>query len=270
MKTGICVGLTENPDEGFKKANELGFETCQLLCWNDTLMTDEIAQKVKEAVDKYHVEITAFWCGWYPPAVWDFYSGPLTLGIVPPTYRFARSNMLLKGADFAKKIGVQDVVTHAGFIPENPNDPDYNGFICQIRFIAGHLKNNGQYFLFETGQETPVTLLRAIEDSGMDNLGINLDPANLLLYGKGNPVDAISVFGKYIRGVHAKDGEYPTNGRYLGQEKPIGKGRVNFPALIAALKKAGYDGALTIENEMSGENHINEIIESKKFLESLI
>lgn len=270
MKLGIIIPLTAKVDEEFKKAKDMGFETCQLLCWNEAMMTDEYAEKVNCAVKEYGMVITAFWCGWQLPAVWDFYSGPLTLGIVPETYRFARMQMLLKGSDFAKKINVIDLVTHAGFIPENPNDPDYNGVLCSIRHIAAHCKKNEQYFLFETGQETPVTLLRAIEDSGVDNLGINLDPANLLLYGKANPVDAISVFGKYIRGVHAKDGEYPTNGRYLGEEKPVGKGRVNFPALIAELKKVGYDGTLTIENEINGPDQIKDIMESKKLLEELI
>ena len=77
---------------------------------------------------------------------------------------------------------------------------------------------------------------------GTDNLGINLDPANLILYGKGNPVDALDVFGKYVRDMHGKDGFYPTDGKNLGEEVPVGEGKVNFPALIAKLKELGYDG----------------------------
>jgi sugar phosphate isomerase/epimerase len=113
--------------------------------------------------------------------------------------------------------------------------------------------------LFESGQETPVVLLRAIEDIGLLNIGINLDPANLILYGKGNPVDALDVFGGYVRGVHAKDGCYPTSGRYLGEEMPIGQGKVDFPRLLAGLKKLGYTGALTIEREISGEQQVKDI-----------
>jgi sugar phosphate isomerase/epimerase len=269
MRLGIMVPLNETVDSEFKKAADMGFSTCQLLCWNEAFMTDEYSEKVKNAEKKYGVEITAFWCGWQMPAVWDFYSGPITLGIVPKAFRFARTQMLLRGSDFAKKIGVKDLVTHVGFIPENPNDPDYNEVLCSIKYIAEHCRKNDQHFLFETGQETPVTLLRVIQDLGMDNIGVNLDPANLLLYGRGNPVDSISVYGKYIRGVHAKDGEYPTDGRHLGEEKPIGEGRVNFPLLIAELKKVGYDGALTIENEIVGDQE-NTIIDSKRFLEKLI
>jgi sugar phosphate isomerase/epimerase len=104
----------------------------------------------------------------------------------------------------------------------------------------------------------------------LPNLGINLDPANLLMYGKANPVDALDVFGAYVCGVHAKDGEYPTNGRELGMEKPLGQGRVNFPALIDRLTALGYSGALTIEREISGEQQIADIRLGKTFLEGLI
>ena len=144
-------------------------------------------------------------------------------------------------------------------------------WLCQIakNCYASYCKKNGQYFLFETGQETPVTLLRTIEDVGTGNLGINIDPANLLMYGKANPTDALDVFGKYVRGVHGKDGEYPTNGRHLGAEKPMGEGRVNFPVFIAKLKEIGYDGAITIEREIEGEEQIRDIINAKALLEGI-
>jgi L-ribulose-5-phosphate 3-epimerase len=129
---------------------------------------------------------------------------------------------------------------------------------------------NGQAFWFETGQETPITLLRAIQDVGMDNLGINLDPANLLAYGKGNPVDALDILGPYVKGVHAKDGEYPTDPRELGAEKPLGEGRVDFPTLIAKLKALGYTGALTIEREITGPQQIADIKAGKVYLESIL
>ncbi len=132
------------------------------------------------------------------------------------------------------------------------------------------MKSNGQYLLFETGQETPVALRRVIEAVGTGNLGINLDSANLILYGKANPVDALDVFGKFVRGVHAKDGLYPTDGQNLGEEVPIGQGKVDFPALIDRLKELGYSGALTIEREISGPEQIKDILEAKAFLEKLI
>jgi sugar phosphate isomerase/epimerase len=177
---------------------------------------------------------------------------------------------LKRGSDFAVKIGVDQVATHAGFIPENPYDPNYAGVIAALRDVAAHCRRNNQRFLFETGQETPVTLRRVIEDIGIDGVGINLDPANLLLYGKANPVDALDVFGEFVMDVHAKDGEYPVSGRSLGEEKALGQGRVNFPALIAKLKKLGYDGPLTIEREISGERQKKDILAAAELLKSLI
>lgn len=270
MKLGVMAFLDDNVEIRFSDVSKLGFDTCQLVCWNDTYYTDDMAKKVIRASRESGVEITAFWCGWPGPAVWNFIEGPLTLGLVPPEYRFIRMEVLKKGSEFAKKINVSQLATHVGFIPEDPNDRNYKGLLATLRVIVAKCKENGQKFLFETGQETPVTLKRAIEELGFDNVGINLDPANLLLYGKANPIDALDIFGQYVCGVHAKDGEYPTNGMRLGEEKPLGEGRVNFPALIEKLKKLGYDGAITIEREISGEQQIADILKAKKILERLI
>ena len=147
---------------------------------------------------------------------------------------------------------------------------EFNDVVSAIKIVAEHCKENDQYLLFETGQETPVTLRRTIETVGTGNLGINLDPANLILYGKANPVDALDVFGEFVMGIHAKDGNYPTNGHDLGEEMPLGQGKVNFPALVKKLKEVGYDGALTIEREISGEQQIKDIMMAKELLEALI
>jgi L-ribulose-5-phosphate 3-epimerase len=270
MKLGVIVTLNAKLDDELKKLNELEIPTCQLNCWDESQFTPQMAELVKKVCRERSIEITALWCGWGGPAVWNFIDGPNTLGLVPVAYRFERMKTLMKGADFAQSIGVKDVITHVGFLPENASDAEYTSVISALRSVAGYFRKQGRNFLFETGQETPVTLLRAIEDIGLDNLGINLDPANLILYGKGNPVDALDVFGKYVLGVHAKDGVYPTTGHYLGEEKPLGQGKVNFPALVARLKVLGYEGALTIEREISGEEQLKDIRLAKEILSGLI
>lgn len=269
MRVGVLTSVNGNVEENIKKVKELGLDNCQLKCWNENFLTDEYAEKTAAALKEYGVDATGFWCGWQKPAVWNFYDGPLTLGIVPRDYRYNRVGMLLKGAKFAAKLGITDVITHAGFIPENPCTTEYHEVVACVRYIATNLLARGQYFLFETGQETPITLLRLIEDVGTGNLGINLDPANLLMYGKANPVDSLRVFGKYVRGIHGKDGEYPTNGKSLGRERPMGEGLVNYPLFIKRLKEIGYDGAITIEREISGEKQIEDILMAKGILEKL-
>jgi sugar phosphate isomerase/epimerase len=229
-----------------------------------------MAQRLIAASQQYQVEVTTLWTGMPGPAVWNFIEGPNTIGLVPPQYRVQRVAALKAGADFAVRVGVSSITTHVGFIPENPSDPLYPGVIEALKDVVTYCKQRNLTFCFETGQETPVTLLRVIEDLGGENLGINLDPANLLLYGKANPVDALDVIGAYVRGVHAKDGEYPTNGRYLGEEKPLGAGRVNFPVLVPKLKSLGFAGALTIEREISGPKQIEDIKHAIQLLTPLL
>ncbi len=178
--------------------------------------------------------------------------GPATIGLVPPQYRAQRLAELKRSADFASLLGVKNIVSHIGFLPVNPKDPDYTGAVKALTELADHCAQHGIFFCFETGQETPVVLRRCMEDIGRDNLGVNLDPANLLMYGNANPIDALDLLGPFVRDVHAKDGDYPTNGRELGPEKVLGEGRVSFPVLIPKLKSFGYAGSLTIEREVSG------------------
>lgn len=278
MQIGTIVNINtaealEVLEQKLAALHEQKFETCQLNTSSlarPELWTEDNAEKIKALLKKYKITPSSMWCGWQGPRVWDFYEGPLTLGLVPVEYRQMRVQNLCNGADFAKKLGITDIVTHMGFIPENPNDPDFGGFCVAARTVAEHLKKNGQYLLFETGQETPVTLLRCFERIGTDNLGINLDTANLILYGKANPVDALDVFGKYVRNLHAKDGLYPINGHDLGREVKIGQGKVDFVALFQKLKELGYDSHVTIEREITGDQQMKDILEAREYLENII
>lgn len=270
MKIGVLFRLENDIDAEMSKVASLGLHSCQITCWDMALMTPEKADEVKRASARHGVEVSTFWCGYRGERIWNFIDGPRTLGIVPEELRAARTEDLIKGSDFACMLGVNQMATHAGFLPECPSDPQYPGVLDSLRAIATRCRENGQYFLFETGQETPTTILRVIEDVGTGNLGVNLDPANLLMYGKANPVDALRIIGRYVRDVHAKDGEYPTCGRELGVEKPLGEGSVNFPALIKGLKECGYDGAITIEREISGEKQLADIKRAIEILSALI
>ena len=276
MRIGVMVELFQDTDvDGkFAELRSMGMESCQLVCWDQKLMNENTADKVIAAVNRHKVDITAFWCGWEGPRVWDFYDGQLTLGLVPEAFRFERMKMLEKGIDFAAMIHVRDVATHVGYMPENPYDPNYQGVLTCLKTLVKQCKKNQQNFLFETGQETPVTLKRAIQDiekeTGKGNVGINLDPANLIMYGKANPVDALEVFGEYVMGIHGKDGKYPTDGHMLGEEVPLGEGKVNYPAFVAKLKEIGYAGDITIEREISGEEQKRDILMAKSLLDQLI
>lgn len=266
MELGVMIRLGEHTEQKLAQLQKMGFHACQLSCWSPAMYTEQTAAHVKAMLQKYDVHISTLWCGWSGPAVWNFYQGQTTLGLVPEQYRAQRERELLLGSDFGAWLGVGQIATHAGFLPEDPNSPTYAAVVASLQRIVARCKQNGQYFLFETGQETPVTLLRTMQDIGMDNVGVNLDPANLIMYGKANPVDALRTIGSYVRDVHAKDGCYPTDGRELGRETPLGEGRVDFPALIAGLRALGYDGHITIEREISGQQQIEDILKAKNLL----
>lgn len=269
LRIGVIVSLGKDPAESIRSVRELGLGCCQVNCWNTDLYTADNLARLKSACNEYEVEITSFWTGYPGKVHWNFTEGPSTIGLVPPETRAQRVAALVKGAEFAAELGVPSTTTHAGFIPENPRDPLYQGTVDALGTVAARCKSLGLAFCFETGQETPVTLLRTMKDIGTGNLGVNLDPANLLMYGKANPVDALDLLGPYVMGVHAKDGEYPTNPDELGVEKPLGQGRVNFPVFVAKLKSYGYERALTIEREITGDQQIADIKAAISILQPL-
>ena len=271
-KIGALILVYSNTDifEQMKRLHEVGCECCQVTVWDMNVYTDEWAEKIKAAAEKYDIEISTLWAGWTGPQEWNFTAGPSTLGIVPVAYRAQRVKDLLKGAEFAKKLGVKRVATHAGFLPESMNDPNYTDVLATLRYLAASFRSLGLNFLFETGQETPVTLLRFIEEIGLDNVGINMDTANLILYGKANSADAITVFGKYVMDTHIKDGHYPTCGKELGKEVKVGEGMANLPEVVKRLQAVGYEGNYIIEREISGDQQTKDIIETVALLKSIL
>ena len=267
MRLGLIIGIGKDPEGAIKKVHDLGLPTCQVSAGS---FEPDLGTRLQAALDRYGTEATSLVVGGPGRETYDFYNGPLTIGLVPRDTRAARIDHIKRASDFAKQFGLPAVQTHCGFIPENPNDPVYKETVEAIREVASHCKQNGQNFRYETGQETPITLLRTIKDVGLDNQGVNFDLANLILYGKSNPVDAIEIIGPYVQGIHAKDGLWPTDPKNLGKEVPIGEGKVDFPRIIKRLKELNYHGAVTIEREISGPRQVEDVRAAKAYLEKLI
>ncbi len=270
LRLGV-IAHGRDADAAIARVRRLNFSNCQVYLDQ----TDAAAAgSLRQALDKYQIEATSLIITGPGPEVYDFVGGPATIGLVPREYRAARLARMKLGSDFAKRVGIPGIQGHCGFIPENPNDPLFGEVVQALKEVAAHCKQNGQTFRCETGQETPITLLRAIRaagvDNGPDNIGVNFDAANLILYGKSNPVDAVDILGPYILGVHAKDGRYPTDPSKLGEEVRIGEGQVDFPRLIWRLKALKYRGPITIEREISGPRQDEDIRASKTYLEKLI
>ena len=268
-RIGVIAGLKAE-GQNLKYVADFGLELCQLVCHDPAIYTPDRADSIRQESGETGIQITSLWAGWPGPAVWDFIDGPGTLGIVPSEYREIRAAGLKKGGEFAHWLGLPAIVTHLGFIPEEPKSPLFEEVVAVVHDIASFLKDLGLEFWFETGQETPVTMLRLIQEVGTGNLGVNLDPANLILYGKANPIDALDVFGQYVKSVHAKDGLYPTDPMKLGHEVRIGEGRVRFPEFVRRLNEIGYKGPFIIEREISGPQQQADIAASVEYLKALI
>jgi sugar phosphate isomerase/epimerase len=269
MAVGLFIQLDNEPEAVIARVHDLGMSNCFLFLDNYLGSYSKVrAQQVGDLLEKYSLVATAVEVVGPPPIAWDFLRGPLTLGLVPRGTRTARMDALKQTSDFAKLLGISQVQTHCGFIPEDPADPVYEEVVAAIREVAQHCAGNGQQFLMETGQETPTTTSRVILDVDQPNLGIGLDVANLILFGKANPVDAADIIGPYVRSFHAKDGRWPTDPMQPGAQALIGTGLVDFHAVFTKLHRLGYTGAVTIET--SHPQQIATVPAEKQYLEEVI
>src|SRR5579862_6843871 len=271
MAVGLIIQPANGAQESIRRVHELGMTNC-FLSLDGYLghYSSDLAQQLRGLLEQYNVVPTAAEVVNPKPLIWDFLHGPSTIGLVPRATRTARMDALKQTSDFAAQLGIRQVQTHCGFIPEDPADPLYEEVVKAIREVAQHCAGNGQLFLMETGQETPTTMSRAIQDVAQPNLGVGLDTANLILYGKANPVDAVDIIGTHVRSIHAKDGRWPTDPMKLGEEVLIGKGLVDFEAVFTKLHKLGYTGAVTIERETEGPQQIEDVKNEKIYLERII
>lgn len=267
-RLGMFVYLDgKEPAEALAPVKALGFTCCEVYL---NSFSDAYAAKLRAALERLGLQATALFASGPGPQVYDFHQGPETIGLVPRPFREARVAALRQASDFARQCGLPALETHCGFLPENPNDPLYQETVAAIREVAGHCRKNGQTFLYHAGQETPVTLLRTIQDVGLDNQGVGLDTANLILCGKGHPLDALDVYGRHLKAVNAKDGLFPTDPKHLGQETRLGEGKVDFPRFLRRLKTLGYTAPIIIEREITGPQLFEDLKQAKAYLERLL
>ena len=271
MELGLLVSPFGAEEATIRRVHDLGFRACFLsLDGYIGHFTPELATKMRALLDRYGVVATTVEVVGPKPLEWNFSRGPATIGLVPPATRAARMDALRQVSDFGNRLGIAQVQTHCGFIPEDPADPLYPQTVAAIREMARHCAANGQQFLMETGQETPTTMSRTLKDVNEASLGVGLDTANLILYGKSRPTDAVDILGPHIRSVHAKDGRWPTNPDELGEEVLIGTGLVDFRAVFTKLRTVDYKGVITIERETNGAQQVEDVRTEKRYLEEAL
>ncbi len=250
-------------------AHELGVPTIQLHAPHAASRTPQRAREFLARVTDLGMQITVVFGGFEGESYADIPTVKRTIGLVPPETRAARLQEMKEIADFARLLGVDAVGLHIGFVPHDDHDheymvplgscvpagrvpdPAYMQVIAVARDLCSHCRAQGQRVHLETGQESADTLLQFLADSGCDNLFVNFDPANMILYGSGDPIEALKKVGGYVRSVHCKDGKWAARpGEEWGVEVPLGEGDVGMERFLRVLKEIGYDGPLTIEREI--------------------
>ncbi len=185
------------------------------------------------------------------------YTTPQTIqktgGFGNPATRTERLERLQWALERTRALGLSDLMLHAGFIPE-PRDPDRKPFLDTLTRVSDLAKAKGVTVAFETGQETADLLRLTLDELRCPNLKVNFDPANMLLYDKGDPLRAVEILGPDIRSVHVKDANRPTTPGTWGEEVPLGRGQVNIRQFVKTLQKVGYRGSLCIEREVGNQD----------------
>ncbi|HEX7377369.1 MAG TPA: sugar phosphate isomerase/epimerase family protein [Pirellulales bacterium] len=252
------IGVFASIDAGLgvklEVARELAVPTIQLHAPAQGTRTPEQARAFLEKLNAMGITLTAVFGGFEGESYADIPTTERTVGLVPRDTRAARTREMKEIADFAKLLGCSVVALHLGFVPHNRQDPLYAEALDVTRDVCDHCRANGQALHLETGQETADSLIDFIQDAGRGNLFINFDPANMILYGSGEPIAALKKLGRYVKSVHCKDGVWAKNpGKEFGAEVPLGQGAVGIENYLRTLKEVGYTGPLTIEREIAQE-----------------
>ena len=188
-----------------------------------------------------------------------------TGGIVPDETWETNWANIQQTVPIAASLGLTLVTFHAGFLPEEPSDPSYERLIGRLTRIAEAFAAAGIDLAFETGQEEADTLKGFLDRLAKPNVGVNFDPANLILYAKGDPVESVKVLMSYLKGVHVKDATQTDTPGEWGAEVVVGTGEVDWPAFFAALAEGDFAGYLSIEREAGGDR-VGDIRTARSFV----
>jgi sugar phosphate isomerase/epimerase len=252
------IGVFTSVDAGLgvklSVVKELGIPTIQLHAPHRGTRTAKAAEDFTKQLESLGVELTCVFGGFEGESYADIPTVVRTVGLVPAETRAARLQEMKEISDFTRLLNCDVIGLHLGFVPHDTSSREYADVVEVTRQLCDHAARNEQDVHLETGQETAVALVQFIKDTQRNNLFVNFDPANMILYGTGNPIEALKYIGSYVHSVHCKDGTWSTQpGVTWGCEVPLGQGDVNMELYLKTLYEIGYRGPLTIEREIPQE-----------------
>ena len=267
--TGGELGAMASPAEVARMVKGLGVGCGQLGIHGGAALNDEAARAWKAAFDDEGLEVVTVFAAYRGESYADIPTVKETVGFLPRAAREEREARTRECSDFARQVGIPGLATHIGFVPEDPSVADYVAVRDMVRRVCDHCRRNGQTFALETGQEPAAALKEFIADVDRENLGVNFDPANMILYGSGEPLEALETVRDHVLTVHCKDAKRPSEPGQWGTETPLGQGDVGMDRFVAKLKEIGYGGPLTIEREIVGEAQLADLREGIALLARL-
>jgi sugar phosphate isomerase/epimerase len=252
MEIGVMFWAGKDPYETVHELKSWGVRCGQMGIPGDMPLKGAAARWKQVLEDENFTVVTVF-AAYIGENYADIPTVQQTVGFVPPATRVERELRTFAVSDFAAGLNVPGIATHIGFVPEEQSSQEYRAVREIVRRVCDHAAGHGQTFALETGQESAPMLLEFLLSTERANLRINFDPANMILYGTGDPIAALDTLAPYVITVHCKDGDWPPPAvrGALGQEQPLGQGSVGMERFIAKLKEVGYKGPLTIEREAS-------------------
>jgi sugar phosphate isomerase/epimerase len=268
LAVGVCswsLQVTSVP-ELKRLMDGLGIDVVQIACGDPHHASWEEGDRMPLAARAAGFRMTGTMLG-FPG---EDYTTPKTIqntgGFGDPATRPERLERFRWALDRTRALGLSDIMLHAGFLPE-PGDPDRQPFLDTLGQVSQLAAEKGITVAFETGQETAELLRRTLDELKCPNLKVNFDPANMILYDKGNPLRAVEILGPDIRSVHVKDANRTRVPGEWGEEVPLGQGQVDIAEFVRRLKKVGYRGPLCIEREVGNQQQrIADIAEGIRFL----
>ena len=250
----------------------LGVRCGQLGLPGSLELTDTVARDWKQALEDEDFALVTVFAAYNGEDYADIPTVERTVGFIPRETRSERVERTKEMSDFAAKLGAPSIACHIGFVPEDESDADYISVRDAVRGICDHAAKHNQTFALETGQEPAAVLLRFFKDVDRPNLRINFDPANMILYGTGDPIEALRLLAPHVVSVHCKDGDWPPKDvpGALGTERPLGSGSVGMERFVQTLKDIGFKGSLNIEREAENQQErIRDIREAVSLLRRL-
>lgn len=269
---GVFASLDAGLGVDWSVIEKLKVPTIQLHAPQPNNRTAEAAERLQAQLDSIGVQCTAVFGGFDGESYADIPTVVETIGLVPTATRESRLREMIEIADFAARLNCDTVALHLGAVPEDASHPEFDAIVKATQQLCDHCASQSQFVHLETGQETAEGLIHFIDQTGRDNLKINFDPANMILYGVSEPLEALRKLATHVRSVHCKDATWSDKpGETWGAEVPLGEGQVDVAAYLRLLKEIGYDGPLTIEREIPQEpdRQLAEIQSAVQLLQTL-